>query len=332
MGRQQSQSSTQGKGQLHPRNKHQGQYDFDGLIKQYPVLAPFVSVGRAARPSIDFSDPQAVKALNAALLKVYYAISHWDIPAGYLCPPIPGRADYIHHLADLLAADQQGVIPSGKRIQGLDIGVGVNAIYPLIGCREYGWRFVGSDIDPVAVNTAGLIAASNTGVKGQLECRLQDSAEQVFNGIIQPDERFDFTLCNPPFHASSADAHTGTQRKLRNLAAGKGMLPRKHEKSAPLNFGGQNNELWCSGGELGFVRRMIEQSTAFAQQCYWFTTLVSKQDNLPALYQALTKVKATRIETVQMAQGQKVSRFIAWSFLTEDEQTQWRVERWGVAG
>ena len=42
--------------------------------------------------------------LNRAILMHHYGVKSWDIPAGYLCPPIPGRADYIHSVADLLAA------------------------------------------------------------------------------------------------------------------------------------------------------------------------------------------------------------------------------------
>ncbi|MEH6578038.1 MAG: 23S rRNA (adenine(1618)-N(6))-methyltransferase RlmF [Amphritea sp.] len=331
MSRKQQATKENRKGGLHPRNKHRGRYDFDKLISSFPDLKPFVTLNRYDTLSIDFSDPLAVKALNRALLKQFYAIDHWDIPEGYLCPPIPGRADYIHHLADLLAADHQGDIPTGKKIHGLDIGVGANAVYPIIGCREYGWSFIGSDIDPVSVGTAQLIATSNKSLNKQFESRLQNSAENFFKGIIQPDERFDFTVCNPPFHASAADADTGSLRKLRNLAAGKGQ-PLSQQGKAKLNFGGQAGELWCKGGEIAFIRRMIDQSAAFSQQCYWFSTLVSKQDNLPAVYRALKGVKATRIETVKMAQGQKISRFVAWSFLSKAEQESWREERWGTAG
>jgi 23S rRNA (adenine1618-N6)-methyltransferase len=42
--------------------------------------------------------------------------------------------------------------------------------------------------------------------------------------------------------------------------------------------------------------------------------LVSKQENLPFLYQALKKVKAIDVKTIAMAQGQKTSRLLAWRF------------------
>ncbi|MCP5854081.1 RlmF-related methyltransferase, partial [Klebsiella pneumoniae] len=84
-----------------------------------------------------------------------------DIPADYLCPPIPGRADYIHVAADLLAEDNAGEVPKGAQVRALDIGVGVNCIYPLLGHSDYRWRFLGSDIDPVALASAKAIVQAN---------------------------------------------------------------------------------------------------------------------------------------------------------------------------
>ena len=90
------------KSKLHPRSKHRERYDFEKLISGFPELGPFVQPNKFDDLSIDFANPDAVKALNRALLKFHYGIEHWDVPDGYLCPPIPGRADYIHHIADLL--------------------------------------------------------------------------------------------------------------------------------------------------------------------------------------------------------------------------------------
>lgn len=314
---------------LHPRNKNKGFYDFEQLVLALPSLAPFIEINRHGNPSINFSDPHAVKSLNQAILKLDYHIDQWDIPEGYLCPPIPGRADYIHHIADLLADSNSGQIPRGRRVLGLDIGVGANCIYPLIGCREYDWSFVGSDTDPVSVNTAKLIATSNNLLKGRIETRLQPKASQIFNGIIKPQEYFDFTLCNPPFHASEEDAKSGSQRKVNNLARSRGehIAPTK-AKGVTLNFSGQSGELWCEGGELGFIYRMVVQSREFAEQCYWFTTLVSKKENLASIYKMLNKQPVTAVKTIDMTQGNKISRFVCWSYLTEQQRLLWKSSRW----
>jgi len=99
---------------LHIRNKHQSRYDFEQLITTSPDLKAFVSINKFGIETIDFTNPIAVKTLNQALLKQFYKIDNWDIPQNYLCPPIPGRADYIHNIADVLASSNGGVVPKGK--------------------------------------------------------------------------------------------------------------------------------------------------------------------------------------------------------------------------
>ena len=286
---------------LHPRNQHRDRYDFDLLISVNAALKPFVKPNKFGDASIDFANPQAVKALNQALLKQYYSLAFWDIPSQYLCPPIPGRADYVHYLADLLAENH----PQQTPIRVLDIGVGANMIYPLIGQHSYGWQFVGADIDVTAINNARQIVDANS-LNGKVELRLQKDKNHFYSGIIKKDERFTLTMCNPPFHASLADAQAGTQRKWRGLG--------KSGKSA-LNFGGQHNELVFDCGEEAFVIAMIKESKQFEIQCQWFTTLISKAATLPSVYRALQKVGVQQVKTMDMQQGQKQSRIVAWTFV-----------------
>ncbi|ETZ20131.1 23S rRNA (adenine(1618)-N(6))-methyltransferase RlmF [Pedobacter sp. V48] len=306
---------------LHPRNKHRFRYDFPELIKSYPELKNYVAVNSYGDESIDFSDPAAVKSLNKALLKHFYGISYWDIPAGYLCPPIPGRADYVHYLADLLASVNDGVIPTLKSVRGLDIGLGANCVYPIIGHQDYGWSFVGTEIDSGAIKAAKAIIASNSELTNSITCRPQSNKHHIFKGIIKPEDLFDFTMCNPPFHSSAEEAQSGTRRKLQNLGKQKG-------KEVTLNFGGQNTELWYEGGEVGFIRKMIEESASFAKQCLWFSTLVSKSSNLPFIYKAIQNSNAFEVRTIEMVQGQKISRFVAWTFMDFEKQENWCKSRW----
>jgi len=100
---------------LHPRNRHHQRYDLPALCQAHPELQGFITLNPVGEQTIDFANPLAVKALNKALLAHFYAVKHWDIPDGFLCPPVPGRADYIHHLADLLALDT-GTIPENASI------------------------------------------------------------------------------------------------------------------------------------------------------------------------------------------------------------------------
>lgn len=280
---------------LHPKNKHQGRYDFKELKIKNPNLSPFIKKNNfTGDETIDFSNPEAVKELNRALLKSYYQVKFWDIPKGFLCPPIPGRADYIHHLNDLL----------GKKsdVRGLDIGVGANCIYPLLGYYEYQWRFVGAEIDKEAFESAQKIIMEND-LDGILEVRQQENKKSIFKGIIKAGEFFDFTMCNPPFHASQKEAQLSMLKKSHNL-----------KTKNRLNFGGKSNELWCDGGESAFIKQMIEESIEFKNQVKWFTTLVSKKENLSSLYGELKRNGILNVKTIQMGQGQKISRFVAWSF------------------
>lgn len=287
-------------------------------------LGRFVGENVHGKSGIDFADPAAVKALNRALLKDYYGVQSWDIPLQNLCPPIPGRADYIHYLADLLAGSNRGITPKTKFMQVLDIGTGANCIYPLIGHHEYGWRFVATDIDTASLANAQLILDANPALKNQITLRFQPSPNAIFKGIVSDEDWFDLSLCNPPFHASLAEADAGTQRKWKNL----GKQGNKNEPNPGLNFGGQNTELCCPGGEEGFIQRMITESTLIPTRCYWFTTLVSKSASLPGIYAALKRAGVQEHKTIAMSQGQKQSRFVGWTFLNQAQQAGWRKLRW----
>ena len=308
---------------LHPRNLDRFGYNFEQLINDSPELQKFVAVNEHDIQTIDFSNPDAVKALNKALLINHYDIQDWDIPANYLCPPIPGRADYIHYIADLLATTNNGVIPEGETVQGLDIGVGANCIYPIIGNSAYGWSFVGTDIDENAIQNCKNIIANNPKLMDPISLQLQTESRFIFKNIITPEDRFAFTICNPPFHSSQEEATKSALRKVNNLEAKD--FSNKSTKPV-LNFGGHNAELWCEGGELGFITQMAYESAKYPLQCLWFTTLVSKKDNLSSIYKTLNKVSASDIKTIDMAQGQKTSRIVAWTFMSPAQQKAWKFE------
>jgi len=307
---------------LHPRNRHTGRYDFAELSRQLPLLAAYVGDNGHGEDSIDFSDPHAVRALNRALLKSQYGIANWDIPAGFLVPPIPGRADYVHGVADLLASSNGGEIPTGPGVRVLDVGTGANIIYPLIGNREYGWRFTASEVDTAALRAGKAIVDANPGLGDAIFLRRQEQPEHIFEELLKPEDRFDISMCNPPFHASAKEAAAGNLRKTRNLDTTKAP-----PRTTNLNFGGQGRELWCRGGEERFIRTMITESTSYSRTVLWFTTLVARGEHLPAIYRELTRAKALDVRTIAMAQGNKQSRFVAWTFHDEASQRAWNAER-----
>ncbi|WP_276166998.1 23S rRNA (adenine(1618)-N(6))-methyltransferase RlmF [Zobellia alginiliquefaciens] len=309
------------KARLHARNKNRERYDLEALKVSNPELKEFIKPNKFGVESIDFSNPNAVRLLNKALLNHYYGIKNWDFPKENLCPPIPGRADYIHHIADLLGSTNSGNIPTGDSVSCFDVGVGASCIYPIIGVTEYGWQFFGSDINPKSIESAKQIVNSNPTLKGKVECRLQKSSRDIFKGVLSHEQKIDIVISNPPFHSSLEEAQKGTRRKIKNLSG-------KKVKTPELNFSGVSNELIYEGGESRFIENMIWESRKFAKNCYIFSTLVSKESNLKKIYKLLDKVEATQTKTIPMGTGNKSSRIVAWSFFSKEEQKEWIAARY----
>ncbi len=293
---------------LHPNNLHQKGYQFLELCEVYPQLQEFVFVNNYGTSTIDFANSKAVKAINTALLFKYYNITFWDFPDDNLCPPIPGRVDYIHYLADLLKSS--GIHENAKII---DVGVGANCIYPLLGNAVYGWHFLGTDIDKKSLDRA----KKNLKKNKLTECILlkqQVDSSQIFKGILNESDKFSATMCNPPFYKSQEDAMQANARKLKGLG---------NNNYSTRNFSGKQQELWYKGGEKAFIHTYLYQSSKFKTNCFWYTTLVSKKENVQGMYDSLQKLGATKIETIPMHQGNKVTRIVAWTFLNDDEQKEW---------
>ncbi len=302
---------------LHERNKHKGEYDFEVLTELIPELSEYVFTNKRDKLSIDFFNPVAVKLLNQALLNQYYNLKYWDIPDSYLVPPIPGRANYIHYIADLLRDTTLKTSikpPIGEHINVLDIGIGANCIYPIIGRMEYGWSFVGSDTDPIAVENAQKIISSNKKLQSGIIIKQQTNDNSIFDGIIEKDELFDISICNPPFHASAKEAEDANKRKISNL---------KGDTKPHKNFGGKSNELWYRGGEKAFILNMIKESKDFANNCLWFTTLVSKDTNLIFFKNILKSLQADHFDIIEMHHANKKTRILYWSFLKKEQREKW---------
>jgi 23S rRNA (adenine1618-N6)-methyltransferase len=301
---------------FHPRNRFRSGYDFRRLALGNPSLRRFVRPNEHGDDSIDFADPAAVKALNAALLADAYGIHGWDLPPGALCPGVPGRSDQIHHVADLLAESAGGNVPRGPSVRILDLCTGASCILPLVGSAEHEWSFVASDADAGSLRWARRNAQA---LGDRVDFRLQPSPLHCFRGIVREGERFHAVTCNPPFYESAAEAGAATRRKVRNLQGA--------TSAARRNFGGRAAELWCEGGELGFVQRMIRESAAMRDSFLWITTLVSRSKNLDPLQRALSAARAVEVRVIPLAHGQKKTRLLAWSFLSGEQRRAWSPER-----
>ena len=279
---------------LHPNNKFNKGYNFDELVKSNPHLKEFVSQNKYGTTTIDFSNPKAVKELNKALLFSFDQLSIWDFPDENLCPPIPGRLDYIHHLADLLSEEEN--------IKILDIGTGATCIYPLLGVAEYHWNFVATDIDLDSLDTAQDNIDDNH-LENQIDLRQQFDEQHILKGVIEEDDFFTATMCNPPFYKSAEEAQGANRRKTRNLG-----------NNAVRNFSGNNNELWYVGGEKAFLHNYLYESSLFSKKSKWFTSLVSKKENVESLKKSSTKLGVKEFKVIPLNQGNKVTRIVYWRF------------------
>ena len=297
---------------LHPKNKNREQYKIEELLLVIPELKDHIKKNKLGEDSIHFSDPVAIKLLNKALLSHYYGIQKWEFPDTNLCPPIPGRADYIHYMSDLLN--------NNDNITCLDIGVGASCIYPILGVSEYNWSFIASEVNTEAITIAKKIIKDNPSLKGKVKFRIQKDENNIFKGIIKPKDKIDLSICNPPFHSSKKEALKGSMRKIRNLSG-------ERSKKIQLNFSGVANELVYKGGEYQFIKNMIEESVFYSNNCLWFTTLVSKEKNLKNIYKLLEDIKAKEVKTLNIGTSNKKSRIVVWTFQTKEEQKNWKINK-----
>jgi 23S rRNA (adenine1618-N6)-methyltransferase len=105
------------------------------------------------------------------------------------------------------------------------------------------------------------------------------------------------------------EAQAGSRRKWNNL--GKAV---PSSRNPVANFSGKISELVYPGGEAAFIGKMIEESSQLPKACRWFTTLVSKEASLPAIFAQLERARAHDVHRLDLSQGQKKSRIVAWTF------------------
>lgn len=280
---------------MHPKNPFNKDYNFNNLIAKHPPLKSFVFENEYGNQTIKFADSQAVKALNTALLKEHFGVNYWNIPENNLCPPIPGRLDYLLHVADLV---------SEKDIHLLDIGTGANLIYPILASTHFNWKCTASEVNTDSLSNAQEIIDKNEALKN-IVLRHQQFKSNILEHIILPTDAFDVVVCNPPFFKNRTDAEKSNLRKFENL---------KLSEDKTQNFGGLSNELWYKGGEEAFIKKMAEESVQFKDQVRWFTSIVSQKENLKNIKRAINKAKPTEVKIIEMEQGNKQSRFVAWTF------------------
>ena len=295
---------------MHAQNPYGNRYDLKRLTKHYHALEKFIVLNPSGEETIDFSSSEAVFALNKSMLLADFKLGDYELPSGYLIPPVPGRLDYLLHVRDFLT--EKFNVSENSQLNGLDMGSGANGIYCILGAQYFNWKMVGSETDAKAVEIANANIQKTKGLNDKIEIRHQQDKGSLFKNTIQANEQFDFVVCNPPFHSSKEEALKGSLRKVKNLGG------YAAKEKFLLNFEGQANELWCNGGEVLFIKRLIKESVGFKNQVKVFSTLVAKSESVAAIKKQLSKVKAN-FEVIPMALGNKKGRYVMWWFESSKE-------------
>ncbi|OWZ61579.1 hypothetical protein AYX15_06227 [Cryptococcus neoformans] len=284
---------------MHQNNPYLKQKpDFARLASRYPKFAPFVNVSEDGYPSINFQDPTALRELTKCLLKEDWGLDV-DLREDRLCPTIPNRLDYIYHVLDL-----EPHLPSSslRPLRILDIGTGATAIYPILLSRlRPDSRIVATEIDESSYNHAKATLEKNNIPPSSITILKSPTPDPILFPLWEckgKSEDWDFTICNPPFFASSQEMLQGMEQKDRQAHA------------APT---ASDNELITRGGELAFITSMIRESIDIGQRCTWYTTLVGKYSSLQPLVETLGEFKIDNYFVINIKQSRTSRWILGWS-------------------
>ena len=291
---------------MHPKNPYCNRYDIQRFIKRYPLLEEYIILNPSDEETIDFSSSKGVYALNKAMLLSDFRLEDYFLPKGYLIPPVPGRLDYLLYLRDFIS--KKFNINQNRQLSGLDIGCGANGIYCILGSQYFNWKMEGIDSNEKAIEIVSNNIKNTKELQKNVKIRFQENKSFLFKNIIQPYKKFDFVVCNPPFHSSKEEAIKGSIRKINNIGEDS-----FNKSELSLNFEGQANELWCNGGEILFIKRLIKESVACKDQIKVFSSIVSKSDSLPKIEKQLKKNKAD-FNIINTTIGNKKNRYLIWWF------------------
>ncbi|OLL25322.1 putative methyltransferase-like protein [Neolecta irregularis DAH-3] len=255
------------------------------------------------RLTIDFNNPKALVELTRCLMKRDFGVD-LEIPQDRLCPPVPGRLDYILWIQDLVDSTDPSTddfdYDLERDVSGLDIGAGSTCIYPILACKTRPkWKVYGTDIDEKSYNYAVANVERNH-LESQIKLLFTLKETSLFPLLEFKIDRLDFTMCNPPFYESVEE-----------------MLQSAREKSYPAfsSCTGSESEMITPGGEAAFVARMIEESKAVRDKIQWFTSILGKLSSLTIIVEKLKEENISNYALGTVMQGNRTKRWVvAWSF------------------
>ncbi|KAJ5874602.1 uncharacterized protein N7529_003032 [Penicillium soppii] len=289
----------------HAHNLYKKDVDFAALALQSRDFAKYLKPNN----QLDFTDPAAVRQLTTTLLQQDFHLKV-EIPEDRLCPPFYKdvsdaqiRLNYILWLQALIDSTAGGLSEGYDRdreVVGLDIGTGCIGIYPLLGCTTRpGWKFVATDIDPDNLRTSQHNVTLNN-LDSRIRIINSDPDGPLFPLEKLGHETLDFTMCNPPFYTS--------RNELIECA--------KQKKRPPFSAcTGAEVEMVTHGGEVDFVRKMIDESLHLRGRIQWYTSMLGKLSSISVLVETLVKHGNHNFAVTEFEQGSKTKRWaLAWSW------------------
>lgn len=224
-----------------------------------------------------------------------------------------------------------GATARSGRQRVIDIGTGANCIYPLLGSALLGWTFLGTERDEVSVVAARRNVELN-GWSDRIEVRAARGAKAVgsaaddpihaatdpaqpeahedvqidrdeppiLHGLLRPGEVFGACMCNPPFY----DLHEQPRGRWHTASG-----------ATSTRCSATESEMFCTGGEVGFIRRLVRESLELRHVVGWYTSLVGRKASLAPLLRELRTHAVPRVETCELSQGTTSRWVLAWSFV-----------------
>lgn len=242
--------------------------DWRELQSHNPRLQKFWADGK-----FDFDNETALAELVQTQLDLYCGL-RVQLCKGFLIPRLANRLDYLLWMEKLL----------GGPAVGIDVGVGGNCIYPMLG------SLVGLTIAGVDLNSEAIEASQQIAKQASIEIDLFQADGTDLESIVrQLDPPPCFVVCNPPFFAPQEDR---VEKPPRNLVA-------------------RENELYTPGGELEFSLKMLESSSR--TNLRWTSVMLGKKHSVAPLIDRITAQKASHALHV-ISHGRTRRWIVAWSF------------------
>ena len=273
--------------------------DFLILIKEFPDLKKYIikqNEEKLEEISFDWSNNNLSLLMTKSILDYYFNIKYYNIPKGYLIPPIPSRLNYLNLINKILIKEINSQSRYSSDIIGIDIGTGANIIYPILGNSIFNWKFICSEINDESYNNAKLILEKNN-LENEINLIKQKNKNNIFLNILNQENKYIFSLCNPPYYDYEAEIKLDDKKRDNEF-----------------NF----DEVYYKKGEFGFFQRYFIESTCYKKNVYLFTILIGKKANMENINDIMNTndnkniIKKFNIQKIQT--GNNLRYIIYWSF------------------